>query len=141
MPEPNFDMLRDHLLKSGVASRHVVRMISELSDHCEDLATEAMRQGLSREAAKADAMHRIGDTRTIAQHVLDRPELRCWNHRFPHLARIVLSLAYFIRLPAVPSGAGVAYVSVVGRWCACSMVSAVITGTMLLAMQLAIALS
>lgn len=141
MPEPNFDMLRDHLLKSGVASRHVVRMISELSDHCEDLATEAMRQGLSREAAKVDAMDRIGDASTIAQHVLDRPELRCWNHRYPRLARILMPLACVLISPTAPIHAGVAYAPVIGRWCACLMASGVITATMLLAMQLAIAIS
>lgn len=126
MPDTDFDGLRDQLLESGVAPRHVKRIVSELSDHYEDLEMEAMQYGLSREAASAQASERIGDAKTIAHLVLGMPELKCWLHRHPQFA---------------PIYAGVAYAPIIGRWCACLILSGVITATILLAMQISITYS
>lgn len=141
MPDLDVDRFRRQLLESGVAPRHVGRVVAELSDHLEDLEIEAMRQGRCREEARADAIERFGDVSIIADHVLSRPEFKCWLYRFPHLARIVLPIAYLLVLPAAPIYAGVAHAPTIGRWCACLIVSGLVTSGMMLMMQIAITLS
>ena len=74
MPEPDFDRLRERLLESGVVPRHVIQIVSELSDHYKDLEMEAMQHGLSSQEAKTLASDRIGTLETIARHVLHRPD-------------------------------------------------------------------
>lgn len=141
MPEADFNALRDQLLDSGVAPRHVVRIISELSDHREDLELEALDRGYEPDAAKAQSEERIGTSQTIALHVLRQPELRCWIHRYPRLARLALPVAYVTMLPLSPIYAGIANAPAVVRWCACLFLSAVVTAAMLLVMQVSIAVS
>lgn len=141
MPKANFNVLRDHLLERGVAPRHVVRIIAELSDHHEDLELEALRQGCDGQAARTQASERIGPNQIIAEHVLRRPELKCWVHRFPRIARLVLPIAYVAMLPLAPIYAGIANAPVIVRWCACLLLSAVITAAMMLVMQISIAVS
>lgn len=141
MPETNFTVLRDQLLQGGVAPRHVVRLISELSDHHEDLEREALRQGCTPDSAIVQATERIGTDRIIAEQVLRRPELKCWVHRFPRIARLALPIAYVAMLPLAPVTAGIAIAPAVVRWCACLLLSAVVTAFMLLVMQYSIAMS
>lgn len=141
MPEPDFDMLQKRLLDSGVAPRHVIRFVSELSDHYEDLEAEAVSNGLTREAARTQASERIGDTNVIAEEFKKQPELQCWARRFPQLARVVLPAAYILMLPAAPLFAGVAHAPIVGRWFLCLILSGVVTSSMILVMQIAIAIS
>lgn len=141
MPKSDFNVLRDHLLESGVAPRHVVRIISELSDHHEDLELEAMQHGCDRKTAIAQAKNRLGASETIAIHVLKRPELRCWMHRYPRLAQLVLPVAYVAMLPLAPVYAGVANAPIIARWCASLFLSGLITAAMFLVMQFSIALS
>jgi len=141
MPRPHFDRLRDHLLQSGVASRHVIRFVSELSDHHEDLEDEAMQYGLCPESASTQASDRIGSDRVLAAGMLNRPELKCWFHRYPRLASLLLPVAYVAILPLAPVFAGITNATAIVRWCACLMLSAVITAAMLLVMHFSIALS
>lgn len=141
MPETGFDRLQKYLLVSGVAPRLVNRTISELSDHYEDLEAEAMNNGLSRDEAGIEASTRIGDVKIIAKEILSRPELKCWAHRYPFLARFVLPVAYFLMIPAAPIFAGVAHAHLIGRWCVCLLLSAAVTSSMILVMQIAIAIS
>jgi len=138
MPDRDLDKLRRRLLESGVAPRHVVRIISELSDHYDDLEFEATQRGLTREAAQACAKNRMGDASVIAEQVLSQTELRCWFYRFPRLARVVLPVAYVALLPIAPIFAGVAHAQVIGRWCTCLAISGFVTATMMLMMQIAI---
>jgi len=138
MPDRDLDMLRRRLLESGVAPRHVVRIVSELSDHYDDLELEATRRGLSRKAAKAQAKNRLGDPSVIAEQVLNQPELKCWFYRFPRLARFFLPVFYVMLLPTAPIYAGVAHAPVIGRWCACLAISGFVTASMMLVMQIAI---
>jgi hypothetical protein len=141
MPDPDFGSLRDHLLRSGVAPRHVLRTISELTDHYEDLEREAIERGLPPPEARQLANERIGATRTIAQHVLHRPELKSWVYRYPQLARVALPLAYVMLLPVIPLYAGIANAPAIARWFSCLLLSALVTAAMLLAMQISIAIS
>ncbi len=141
MPNSDFNVLRDHLLDSGVAPRHVVRIILELSDHHEDLELEALQYGCDRETAMAQAKDRLGSPETIATHVLKQPELRCWMHRYPRLAQVVFPVAYVAMLPLAPVYAGVANAPIIARWCTCLFLSSLITAAMFLVMQLSIAFS
>ena len=141
MPRPDFDKLRNHLLEEGVAPRHVFRIISELSDHHEDLELEALQQGLQPHAASVRASKRIGVERHLAAQIVSRVELKCWVHRYPRLARLVLPVAYIATLPLAPVHAVVTNAPAIVRWCACLIASAIITGATLLVMQISIALS
>ncbi|MFQ5549056.1 MAG: hypothetical protein ACE5FV_12245 [Woeseia sp.] len=141
MPETDFDGLRDRLLRSGVSPRHVVRAVSELSDHLEDLECEAAGHGLDGAAARSQASERIGAIESITQQYLSRPELKCWLFRHPQIARLILPLAYLVMLPAVPIYAGVSNAPSIAKWCACLLLSAFITATMLLVMQLTITIT
>jgi hypothetical protein len=141
MPDCDFDMLRTQLLQSGVKPGHVARLIAELTDHYEDIESEAVRAGCSLESARTQARTRMGDTDQIARQVLSEPDLKCWFYRRPQLARLVLPLIYVLLLPAAPIYAGAAHASVIGRWLACLALSGLVTGTMFLLMQLAIVFS
>ncbi len=141
MPNPDFDELRDRLLGSGVAPRHVVRAISELRDHFEDIESEVTEHGVPRKAAMVQASQRIGAIESIAQQYLSRPELQCWGYRHPRMARVILPIAYVMILPAIPIHAGVENAPFIARWCASLLASALVTATMLLVMHMSIAIT
>lgn len=141
MPSPDFDMLCDRLLRSGVAARHVSRAISELRDHFEDIACEVAENGATPKSASQQASERIGDVELIAQQYLSRPELKSWIYRHPQMARIVLPLAYVMALPSIPIHAGLEMASFIGKWCACFLLSAFVTAALLLLMHVSIAIT
>ena len=141
MPDPDFDILRVRLLRAGIAPRHVVRAISELRDHIEDIQIEAAALGLPQEASMAHASERIGAIETIASQYLNKPDLKCWVYRHPRTARVVLPVAYVMLLPAIPIFAGIQNAPFIVRWCACMLLSALVTATMLLVMQMSIAIT
>ena len=141
MPEDTFAELREQLLDSGVAPRHVRRIIAELDDHLDDLTEEAIGRGDSAAAAHAFALRRIGDQPAIAERMLENVAFRTWIYRYPRLARFYLPVAYALALPAAPLFAGMANPGIVIRWGAALMLSAGITALMFLSMQLAIALT
>lgn len=140
MPDPGIDKLQAHLLRSGVARRYVVRAVAELQDHFEDLEIEAAELGLRPAAAARLARKKIGSIELIANQYLHRPELKCWIHRYPSMARIILPIVYIMLLPAIPIVAGVQNAPVIARWCVCLLLSGLVTASMLLAMQLSITL-
>ncbi len=141
MPNPDFDELRDRLLRSGVAPRHVIRAISELRDHFEDIESEATEHGVPRKAAMVQASKRIGAIESIAQQYLSKPELKCWVYRHPRMARVILPIAYVMILPAIPIHAGIENAPFIARWCAILLLSAIVTATMLLVMHMSIAIT
>lgn len=143
MPDNNlrFDTLRSELLESGVAPRHVRRIVSELDDHAEDLRAEAVAQGMSAAEASELAMQRIGDQQHIAERILECTDLRTWIYRYPRVARVYLPCAYALLLPALPVFAGIAHPGIVLRWSAALMLGAGVTAGMLLILQLAIAVT
>jgi hypothetical protein len=89
MREPDFHLLRERLLRGGVAPKHVRRTIAELRDHHTDLFAEAFSRGCSVEDAEREASIRLGDEDSLAAEVLARPELRSWAHRWPWIAYCV----------------------------------------------------
>jgi hypothetical protein len=140
MHRSDLDTLQKRLFRSGVAPRYIARAISELRDHLEDVENEAAERGMKHEAAAAMANERLGAIGSIAQQYLSKPELRHWIYRYPRLASAVLPVTYVLALLAKPIHAGVDNASSIGKWCACLMFSAVVTISMLLLMQLSIAL-
>ncbi len=82
MHDPQFSELRRHLLRGGVAPKHVKRTIKELRHHFLDLEGKALDEGLPPEDAAAQAAEQLGDQELILEGVLARPELRSWAHRW-----------------------------------------------------------
>lgn len=134
-------MLRSELLESGVAPRHVRRIVAELDDHAEDLRAEAYARGMSNTDAADFATRRIGDQLQIAERILECADLRCWIYRYPRVARVYLPIAYALLLPASPVFAGFANPGIVLRWGAALMLSAGVTAGIMLVLQLAIAVT
>ena len=138
MRDPMFERLRSELMEAGVAPRHIRRLVSELSDHIEDLRLEALSVGKSKQEAYEFAVGRIGDQKLIAQGMRENADLRTWIYRYPRIARVYLPVAWALLLPAAPVFAGFANPAKVFRWGAALMLSAGVTAGMLLFMQLAI---
>ena len=100
MREPDFDSLKERLLRGGVAPKHVRRMIAELRDHHTDLFVEAFGRGSSLEEAGREASIRLGDEDALAAAIIARPELRSWTHRWPWAAYCVTPAALFVVVSA-----------------------------------------
>ena len=141
MPDRDLDKLRTQLLQSGVKPHYVARLVAELSDHYQDLQSEARETGCSRESAEEQATSRMGHTDSIARLVLNEPAFKCWFYRFPRLARIILPVVYVLLLPAVPIYAGASHAPLIGRWLACLALSGLVTAAMFLLMQVMIVFS
>ena len=85
MPKP-FNELRERLLSSGVAPRHVRRYLSELADHLADLTAEEERAGRSRADAKSAALLRIGTMDDLAKAMTEQRQFQSWSARAPWAA-------------------------------------------------------
>jgi hypothetical protein len=83
MQPSGFEALREHLLRAGVAPRHVRRYVGELRDHFDDLVREETANGASRGAAKIKARTRLGIDSDLAAVMLARPDLRSLTARYP----------------------------------------------------------
>lgn len=139
MADQTFDYLRGALLESGVAPRHVRRLLAELHDHLDDLHCEALATGCDAGAARERAVRRMGDQRLLTREILERIDLRTWEYRYPRVARFYYPIAYVLLLPLAPVFAGVARVSMLARWGAALLLGGTVTAAMLLGMQLSIA--
>lgn len=140
MPEPDFDGLRQTLLRAGVAHRHAKRTTLELEEHFADLREELMTEGFGRHRAEMEASRQLGSLDDIAELVAARSELRRWPLRYPRVGRIVLPIACVLLLPITPLIVGVGYASTIARWGAIVSLSAMITAGMFLAIQMSITL-
>ncbi len=83
MPQPQFRALKERLLHAGIAPKHVRRYVAELEDHFDDLVHEETTRGLDKSTAENAALNRLGDDETLAQTMLDRPELKSLTARYP----------------------------------------------------------
>lgn len=83
--EQRFEALRERLLRAGVAPRHVQRYLRELRDHHDDALAAELANGTPLAAAREAAWARLGTEETLAQGMLERPELRSTAARFPAL--------------------------------------------------------
>lgn len=141
MHEIDLSGLQSRLLRSGVAPRHVRRIITELGEHFDDLVEHGLGEGLESRAARAAARNALGDLDDVARAVCAQPDLRSWAYRYPGLARIVYPLTCLALLPAAPVFIGYAHASVIARWTACLLLGGLVTAGMFLILQLAITLS
>jgi hypothetical protein len=83
-PQP-LKSLSEHLLRAGVAHRHVRRYVRELHEHYEDAVREELAKGLDRSLAEQTAWARLGNEEELARSVLAQPTLRSTAARFPVL--------------------------------------------------------
>lgn len=83
MSQPQFDPLRERLLRAGIAPRHVRRYIAELRDHFDDLVREEMAAGAASALAQSRSRARLGSDDALAQVMLARPGVRSISARFP----------------------------------------------------------
>lgn len=104
-----FDELRDRLLRSGVAPRHVRRYLAELADHLADLRAEEERAGRSRADAESEALVRLGGMDDLARAMIEQRQFQSWCVRAPWAAfglapLLMLVGAWFVALLILWSG-------------------------------------
>ena len=87
MPEARdeFSLLAEKLLSSGVAPRHVGRLVEELEHHLAALQEEERKAGKSIEQARTSARERLGSDESLIRSVTARPQLLSWGARQPFL--------------------------------------------------------
>lgn len=83
MLRSQFDELNEHLLRAGIAPRHVRRYVNELRDHFDDLVQEEMSGGATPDDAMRAARARIGSDDELSAVMLARPGMRSVTARFP----------------------------------------------------------
>jgi hypothetical protein len=79
----SFNELREHLLRAGVAPRHVRRYLTELADHLADLTAEEERAGRSRADAESAALVRLGGMDDLAKAMISQRQFQSWCVRAP----------------------------------------------------------
>jgi len=104
-----FEELRERLLRSGVAPRHVRRYLAELKDHLTDLTTEEKLSGQGQKDAEAAALIRLGGSDELVRAMISRSELQAWSRRVPWAVfglggLVSLALAYGIACLVLWSG-------------------------------------
>ncbi len=87
MPEvgDEFSLLSEKLLRSGVAPRHVGRLVLDLENHLAALLEEERNAGKSTLQARASARERLGSDELLIRSVSARPQLLSWGARQPFL--------------------------------------------------------
>jgi hypothetical protein len=113
MPEARDEFLRlaEKLLRSGVAPRHVRRLVEELEHHLAALQEEETIPGKSIEQARASARERLGSDELLLRCVTARPQLLSWGVRQPFLTcalaplmALVITAVAFLLLAAASIG-------------------------------------
>jgi hypothetical protein len=80
-----FESLREHLLKGGIAPRHVRRYLAELSEHLDDLTAGQRELGYDGEDAQLRARALLGEDCELAAAMLEQKSLRSLPVRAPWL--------------------------------------------------------
>lgn len=78
-----FPILRERLLRAGVAPRHVRRYLRELADHLNDLTAEEEDGGRPRAEAESAALLRLGPVDDLAGAMIGRRQFQSWCSRAP----------------------------------------------------------
>lgn len=141
MPEPDFKQFRSELLHAGIAPRHIRRTVTELQEHLQDLVAAEIAAGCDAATARHSAGQEIGSLTDVAIAMRACPELQCWAYRYPRLALVIYPITCLALLPVIPVIAGVTHAQQVARWGACLLFGGVVTASIFLFLQLAIALS
>lgn len=135
MPSPSFQGLTQQLLDAGIAPKFAERLRRELEDHYRDLEREALADEHSAVAAELEARRRLGTSELIAHEFLSRPELRSWVYRsvwFVQLLRGACLIYLGLRRVAYVV---VASRAALARFAAAGVAAAVLTASLLLALQ------
>jgi hypothetical protein len=138
VPVPDFDTFRQSLLAAGIAAGFADRTVTELEDHFEDLVDAGCAEGLARPEAERRAALALGGFDVLAAAVRRQPELRSWAWQWPRVAYVVYPLACLAALPMIPISAGIDRAAEIGRWLGGIVLSALVTATMFLVLQLSI---
>lgn len=138
MLKPEFRDLERALLAADVSPRFVWRTIQELSDHFEDLKTDAVQSGYRAGEARIVARRAMGTDAAILAAVTSRAELMRWPSRWPRCAALLNRVSYYGLLPVVPFVYCTEHGSTIARWTASIGLATLVTGAMLFSMQLAI---
>ncbi len=138
--EPDFNALTNELLKSGITPRHAHRTVNELRDHYDDLVDAAVDDGANSKSARRIASNQLGSMKHFVADMASHRELKTWSFRYPRLAVVLYPLACLAVLPGMPVFAGIAHRTALMRWGTCLLAAALVTGMMLLILQLSIIL-
>ena len=138
MREPDFHKLSTRLLAKGIAPRHAHRAVNEIRDHYDDLVDAAVDAGASSRDARSRAARELGRMDELVSQMSARRELKTWAYRYPRAAIVVYPLACLAVLPALPVSAGIANASLLARWGASLLAAGLLTGVLLLVLQLSI---
>jgi hypothetical protein len=84
--------VRKNLLREGLPTRYVNKIISELSEHWEDLKREGMVESVPLEIAEARADQRLGNPEELARAISSKMRSTCWLGRHPGLGFAILPL-------------------------------------------------
>ncbi len=87
MPEATdeFSLLAEKLLRSGVAPKHVRRLVEELECHLAALEQEEINAGKPIGLARTSARERLGSDEMLIRSASATPELLSWGARQPFL--------------------------------------------------------
>jgi hypothetical protein len=96
-----FNELRERLLRTGIAPRHVRRYLSELEDHYADLRAEEEDAGRSPADAESAALVRLGTMDELARAMIEQRQFQSWSSRAPWAIfglspLLLLAGAYFV---------------------------------------------
>jgi hypothetical protein len=121
-----FDLLRERLLKAGVAPRHVRRYVRELSDHVADSVAAEKAAGFSESVAKERASGRLGSDDALIAAMVSRREFRSISARAPWLVfgifppffvvLVMLALAFAIMPLIAPYTHPTSHISTMPDW-------------------------
>jgi hypothetical protein len=132
--------MRNEMLRNGVSARVIARTVAELDEHYSDLESEGMSGGMTMADAEEFATRQLGRPEALVAQVSQKAELRSWMFRYPRMARVLLPVAWIILQPVRPVFAGIEHFSSIVRWSTCLLLSALVTATMMLVMQLSLTL-
>ncbi len=90
-----FELLRERLLRAGMAPRHVRRYLRELKDHYDDAILAELGKGVGRAVAEESAARRLGEPDHLVESALARPELLSWSRRWPWAVYVAAPLILF----------------------------------------------
>jgi hypothetical protein len=131
MPSPTFANLQLALERAGVSPFYVQRTLLELGEHFEDLESDALAAGLSRNEAEALARAMLGNEQTIASVILAHPELRTWSHRWPRAALCLRVAVVVATLPEAPVTFCIDRSPVIARWGSAAGLAMLLVGSLL----------
>lgn len=138
MREPDFNLLAERLLNSGIAPRHAHRTVNEIRDHYDDLVDAAVDEGATSRCAREEAARQLGSMDDFVSAMNARRELKSWAFRYPRAAVVIYPLACLAALPAAPVIAGIANAPLLARWGASLLAAGLFTAALLLVLQLSI---